>query len=275
MSLVLAVLLLATAVTSNSDPAHYAIAEEKRIDAVVAAARSATAPQQRVSGAMQAESSYSKLADLVRFRLKDPKRAIALYRKAAETHRVAFPAGAGSFASIDIGDIYQFDLKDKKLAAAEYEKFLQSLAGAPARAEFAWMRAWLTHELAYLRNGTRFNGAVSVQEADAFRAFLYFFGTGETNRGEPATLASPASHLTFARTFAAAAQLTDEKKLSEWLTRNDPAGYWRASYLSLAGYVTQLAPPKAPGMMLFPGVPLPLDGKLAIAKMGRAFVRKK
>jgi len=28
-------------------------------------------------------------------------------------------------------------------------------------------------------------------------------------------------------------------------------------------------------MLLFPGVPLPLDGKLAIAKMGRAFVGKK
>lgn len=270
--MIVATVLLATSLAS---PQQYAVDEEKRIDAVVAAARVAAAPQQRVSGAMQAESSYSKLADYVRFRLKDPKRAIAIYRKAGETHRVAFPAGAGSFAAIDIGDIYQFDLKDKKAAAAEYEQFLQSLAGAPPRQEFAWMRAWLTHELAYLRTGKRFDGAVSVQEADAFRAFLYFFGTGETNRGVPATLTSPASHLTFARTFPAAALLKDEKQLTDWLVRNDPAGYWRASFLSLGGYVTQLPPPKAPGLVLFPGVPLPLDGKLAIAKMGRALVMRK
>jgi hypothetical protein len=265
MSFFLAALLFASSVAS---PQQRAVDEEKRIDAVVASARTGSA-QQRVSGAMQAESSYSKLADFVRFRLNDPRRAIVIYRKAAETHRIAFPGGAGSFAPIDIGDIYQFDLKDKKLAAAEYEKFLQSLAGAPPRPEFAWMRSWLTHELAYLRSGTRFDHAVSVEEANAFRSFLFFFGTGETNRGEPANLMSPSSHLTFVRTFVLAAQLTDEKALNSWLTRNDPAGYWRASFLSLAAYAARM---DKKGAVLFPGVALPLDPKLAMTRMGKAYV---
>lgn len=263
---VLALLLLLTVANPN--------AEEQRLDAAAARARALPAAQ-RVNAAMPIEASYSKLADQVRFKQRDPKRAITLYRKAQATHLLAFPSGSGSFAPIDIADVYQFDLRDKKTAAAEYENFLRALATAPPRPEFAWMRAWLAHEIQYLRTGKPYKGVVTPEEAEAFRAFLYFFGTGETARGETATINSPASHLTFARTYSAASLLKDEKALDAWLTRNDPGGYWRACYLTLAGYAAQLPAAKVRGSLLFAGVPMPLDPALAMTKLGKAYVARK
>jgi hypothetical protein len=262
------------AALKKSNPARYAVEEEKRLDAVAALARKYASLQDHMKVASDAEAGVAKLADFVRFRLKDPRRAIALYRKSAEVRRIGLPGGA-AFALIDIGDVEQFDLKDRAAAAAEYEKFAQALQGAPQRPEFNWMRSWLAHEIEFLRKGKRFDAVVSPEEADGFRAFLYFFGGGEMSRGEAAALNAPSSHLNFARAFPLTAQLKTERALDEWLTRNDPAGYWRASFLSLVGFVAQLPPPRQPGTMLFPGVPLPLDPKAPMTTLGNKFVRRK
>ncbi|HKR63251.1 MAG TPA: hypothetical protein VJZ00_05925 [Thermoanaerobaculia bacterium] len=191
-----------------------------------------------------AETRMRKTADFVRRIQRDPKRAIAIYRRAAELHDLQYPNFPKGLASLlQIADTQEYDLNDHAAAAATLRPFLQYAQGGS-----------LAAELAYLEHGKTFTGPLTKEDLPICGQSLYFgFGADET-AGEglapdlnpfadavplaPATraklLALPPSHSMFMRTWIFAARLEDPNDARTWLERNDKAGWWRACVLTLS-----------------------------------------
>jgi hypothetical protein len=202
----------------------------------------------------QAMTLLGRAASVVRFAMKEPRRAIELYRRAAAMN-TQHPSLA---YSEEIADILQFDLKDR-VAAANVLKSLRtaypaSMLGSELGAWYRWKLQWIEAEISFLETGKAFNGTIDATTLSGFMPQLYY-GAGAQSVGavlidrslnmfdpdaapaaqlEAKLLAVPASHTAFLQNWIFAVRLPTPVAVRKWLDRNDPAGFWTASFLSLA-----------------------------------------
>jgi hypothetical protein len=194
-----------------------------------------------------------------RFSLAQPVQAIELYRRAGALQDELFPQSAGLGFAENIADLQQFDLHDRAAAAATLRRarpFYQShfQPKGEMAAWMTWKLQWLDAEVAYLETGKPFRGKVDAKPMMGFLGQIYFGAGGEAVGGVPLdpalnayapnalppaelekkVAALPASHDTFLRTWLFVTRFTTPKAVQQWLTRNDPGGYWSASLLTLA-----------------------------------------
>lgn len=214
-----------------------------------------------------AVSEMMKLAAFVRSKMRQPRLAIDLYRRAAKMQQALY-GGEKPIAMNDwIADIEQFDLGDRKAAAAHLRELL--VLPRSESGEFAdynrWTKRWLEAEIAFLEEGRVFDGSLSANELAGFAMHLFYGAGGEITNGEPIDRALnpfsppslapaemdkalepfPPSHSNFLRHCLFAVQMSPGA-LRTWLVRNDPAGFWRASFLSF-GAIADRRPVAARG----------------------------
>lgn len=213
--------------------------------------------KQSVGARGQAVTILTRAAFATRYILRQPERAIDLYRRAAALHAEQYPATRNVAFHEDIADIQQFDLRDHSAAATTLEQ-LRTFAAARAtdKGELAewgtWKVKWLDAEIAHLRTKKPYTGNVDQAAMTGFIAQLYYgaatvasvpldpalnvYSETSLSPGEIETklAALPVSHTTFLQTWMFATKLPTPAAAQKWLTRNDPAGYWSASLLTLA-----------------------------------------
>jgi hypothetical protein len=183
-----------------------------------------------------AEREYLELGALVRFRLRDPDRAIAAFEAARRAQRER----TLDLASLSVADTQRFDKKDARKAAEGYRAVLRSLqptaVSAPDVKVAAALRQWLGHELAYLEQGKRFSGAVTRSDMEAAGLWLMIATMQEPLRTplDDATLAAlPPSQFQIARTLPTLFELPPRQMLA-FFGKHDPAGYLTAATLAAA-----------------------------------------
>ena len=119
---------------------------------------------------------YFQLGMLVRFKLREPREAAALFTKAADAHL--------AMAQVALADTYQFDLADRAAALAAYERALaEARAPTEGRLFYPYARvgdshnnfwqAWLAQEAEFVRTGKPFRGPVPEKVITGFFDVLY------------------------------------------------------------------------------------------------------
>jgi len=245
---------------------------------------------------------WMKLADYARTKLHSPERAIAIYRHAEAQSAKEQPRGSGLALHEQIADVYEFDLNDRAAAAATFRQLRDASASLPreTRADYAawreWKRKWLDAEIAFLENGRRFEGSLTAPDLTGFQQQIYF-GVGiVTTNGEvdaslnpfevpdrlpTATreklLSLPGSHTTFLHTWVYAVRLESAADARMWIERNDRAGFWTASLLTLAAVVDAMGekergdPKRDVGAMI---VRTPTGQVTGLAILGREYAKR-
>ena len=188
---------------------------------------------------MQGEMAMAwlQLGNFVRFRLKDPRRAIQIYGEAERAGQ-----GLAIFAQ---GDTWQFDLRDKPRALGEYRRNLEQFRGAQAKggsgeaAFFEWGRRWLAHQVEWLESGRAFTGTIDRDDIGG-AGILVMFGSGPSSKGDDAGIFPegplaqlPPSGWSLIRGASMLGGLPDAKSILAFLARNDPAGYASACFFGL------------------------------------------
>ena len=238
-----------------TDSKRYVAASIAWIDALQAIGEKHKAVSQSEGIRSDARSEMMKLAAFARTRMREPKLAIDLYRRAAKMQQAASPANAGLAMNDRIADIEQFDLGDSKAAATHLRELLAITR--PEQGEFAnyslWTKHWLEAEIAFLEKGRVFDGPLTAPEIAGFAMHLFYGVGGEITNGdaidlelnpfEPRQISPdamekklmpfPSSHANFLRHYLFAIQMSPNA-LRKWLASNDPAGFWRASILTYA-----------------------------------------
>jgi uncharacterized protein with PIN domain len=203
--------------------------------------------------------SYGQLADVTRFRLKQPDAALGLYRKMMAKQETLgmeldlFP--------LVLADVARFDRGDHKAALSEYRKASAALAavggsgGQPIHAEL--LRRWIENEIRFVESGTRFSGVLTREDVNAARLWLFLVGgllhiesdpavdrvlteLGESAPSVPlqpavaisrALAALPASQFQLVRA-ARSLHLLPADEVLRFLGKHDPAGYLSAGILA-------------------------------------------
>ena len=246
----------------TSDPTRYLNESERYLgDLRALSDRYAEFPTSRgLRGDINREAM--ELATFARFRLRQPRRAIALL----ETIGRGDQEDEADWLALDIGDVYEFDLANPKGAIEAYTKGLTRLRNTPRahKYEEEVMRTWwaraLEEEINHLRTGGHFHGTLSEAEADGFLMLTMFSGlmgpliadaadspalmglwqSERDMRPDPAAIAQelgklPPSHVVLQATLPFLSFLPDEKSVRAYLARNDPSGFWTANIASLVG----------------------------------------
>jgi hypothetical protein len=218
---VLLILLLASFARADDDPLAPQLA---RIDALIAEGKQ-----------KQAEAATVEAGDIARYKLRDPRRAIELYRRASALHKENFERHPPVVYLDLVADVLEFDLHDAPAAVAQLRTY-----GLGVKNTMPWVEAeifWLEH------NGKQFTGDLSTTEIVAFARLLFLLtarGGNNTSLFDPVLNvfnppeidaqelqfkleALPPSHAMFARTYLFAVNLP-LPALSAWLLRNDPGG---------------------------------------------------
>jgi hypothetical protein len=225
-------------------------------DAYSALAKRDSAMSGRGGARSHGMTLLSRAASATRFALKDPRRAIELYRRAGGA--IERQHAAAAYAE-EIADIQQFDLKDRAAAAATL-KTLRDANAAMMQADqelgawYRWKAQWIEAELAFLESGKSFSGTVDASALTGFIPQIYY-GAGAQSVGairidrslnvyepdavpaaelEKKLMAVPPSHTAFLQNWIFAVRLPTPAAVQKWLTRNDPAGFWTASFLTVA-----------------------------------------
>ena len=199
-----------------------------------------------VEGSTEARANNTQLqtwryksAQWLRLVAGKPNEALAQFDALAKEGRLE--------AAIAAADAVQFDLGRPKEALARFEAILAAWTGTKRMPyalynfyiEEAWLREWLSAEIAYLRTGKRFAGKVTRPNAEraAWVVLLFDFELPESWRGlrgapDAATLARAVTALrTASPTRFALGQLTGALlhpatgDLSTVMLRHDPAGF--------------------------------------------------
>jgi hypothetical protein len=246
--------------TKDSTPEKYVSESIACAEELSAVAERFKAVSQSVGVRGEAVSQLMKTADFVRRKMRDPRRAITIYTRAAAIHTEQYPWTAGTAMHEQIADIYEYDLADYAAAANTLRTMRATTQRLPAsqRQDYAavsqWTLRWLDAEIAFLEKGTPYEGSVSEADVRAFSQNLVFgMGRETTNgdslgpdldvHGETRTLTAESrnhlfaltpSHSTFLRTWMVAARLSRKEDARRWLNSNDKAGFWRACLLTLA-----------------------------------------
>ena len=201
-------------------------------------------PQAKVGLAGDVRNRYLALGHYVRFRMKQPDRAIELYRR----------AGPGGFGGIAVADAYQFDLADRPHALAEYRRSLETLRGegrslTPVDAAFLEGTArWITEQIRFLETGRPFKGPIRLEDLEGGLGLVVFAGDAGEDAHDglhvavPAGVSSaeletrlaalPRSAFSLMRSVNALLYVTDADAIVRFLDRQDPAGYTSALLLA-------------------------------------------
>ena len=119
---------------------------------------------------------YFQLGLLVRFRLREPREAAALFAKGAEYHH--------ALSQVALADTYQLGLGDRNAALAAYERALaEAKTSTDGRIFWPYARigdshnnfwqAWLAHEIEFVRSGKPFRGPVPEKVITGFFDVIY------------------------------------------------------------------------------------------------------
>lgn len=194
--------------------------------------------------------AYGRLGAVVRFRMRDPARAVPLLEKAAK--------GRDLYGQIALADTYQLELRDKANALRVYQLALRTASevvkrytpyARPGDAMNEFWKAWLAEEVAFLRTGTPFHGRVPEKVIGGFwevtwvwaRVAVYDFPdwaqVPESRADLAARLAAvPASRLALLMTLRSISTLPNADGILRELARNDPSGYWTAIALGTVAF---------------------------------------
>jgi tetratricopeptide (TPR) repeat protein len=220
---------------------------------------------------------YVALGNFVRFKLKQPAKAIHLYERAPDS----------LVAQIAAADAARFDLRDRVGAIRHYERALDMLKDKRVVGEdldvpvSTWMGTWIGHEIAYLKTGRLFTGILSHDDLIGF-SFILFWGasmmqagviefspdaialTQSAHQGKVVTLGErnmlakeldklPASHFSLFSSLGAATMLPNAGAVLHYFGKHDPAGYLTASLLGAVDLLNKQ--PANPGseLALLPG----------------------
>ncbi|HZF18139.1 MAG TPA: hypothetical protein VE008_00375 [Burkholderiales bacterium] len=238
-------------------------------------------------------NEYLGLGNTVRFKLKQPNKAIELYaagEKVGDSLALTLAAAAA--------DTYQFDLHDKAKALKEYQRAQVKVHRTPTSTNdievgiARWAANWLTYQIDYLKTGKTFSGTIGQEDIGGAGLILYFSaGTdmqddylglapihrllmGATSRdGQLNPTFSrneigqklerlPPSGVTLLRTVMLLTLLPDAEAILRYLEKHDPAGYASACFLALVEMVDRQAGANREAAQLLPG--------LAVAPLGAA-----
>lgn len=232
-------------------------------------------------------SDYFSLANLVRFKLKQPVKAIDLYGKIQEA--------GNPWGQIGAADTYQFDLHDTAKAAETFQRLLEKQQRAPAsrnrtEARFGnWQKTWLTHQVNFLKTGKPFSGTIGLEDMSNFVFVLYFSvatamqgdflgvaplyesmakslndrsGGPQINRQEIAEKLEtlPQSHLTVVGTMMLLSLLPDAGAILRYLEKHDPAGYLSACLFAAVQFIDRQDRGSQATTTLLPGLALDPSG---------------
>jgi len=212
-------------------------------------------------------NGYIGLAHFVRFTLRRPERALALYQKIEQlsTRKRVTGLSITEFASFRLADIYQYDLHDKANAIRHYERFLQVVSGQEddeAAALQGWLSSWLENETRYLKTGKPFSGVITNEQLIGFSLIMVFISEdvqrdrlthldtglkvgenidvhgadqGLDRRDVLRRLRKLSrSHFILASTVPAVSYLPTPESIVAYLESQDPGRYWSATILSWA-----------------------------------------
>ena len=235
------------------------------------------------------QSELMKAADAARYKQRDPRRAIELYKQAAQDR-------PGALDDL-IADIEQFDLGDRAAAATRLETLRKAMPPVNSRNQFASLYAWkrehLDAEIIWLKTGKPYDGTLGRGAiAGTFQAFFFGAGVHITNSGSldpdlnpysppsipPEALARklmalPPSHTMFLRYWILAMTLPP-KDLRAWMTRNDPGGFLAASLLTLGALADRAATAGATDSMLLQCARTKSGQPTGLALLGREYAKK-
>lgn len=195
--------------------------------------------------AQEIHAAYGRLAAEARFAHKQPERAIAVYEKSL---RRARPGTGQPLIEFQIGDIYQFDLRAPGKALQRYQAalsriaLLEKQAGAMEKGLLVPWQRMLQHEIAFLRSGRKFTGALAKQDVGGFLGIAFFFGAGDAlgapRLAQGASLDGlPASRLNLLASSTELSASADPAAILRYLAKHDPSGYWSACLLSIPAYL--------------------------------------
>jgi len=226
------------------------------------------------------------LGNFTRFRLRDPRRALAHYGRAERT-------GTG-FAIFAQGDTWQFDLRDKQRAIAEYRRNLEQLRGPETRGNTGdmalaeWGRRWLAAQIAFLETGRTFTGDIGRDDVAGVGVLTMFGGMPSDKDDDlglfpggnldPADIARrladvPSSGWTLMRAAPVLGRMPDAKSLLAFLARNDPAGYASACFFGLVDLATRAQAEE--GGMVTRGANRMFGGSKALQDAKEKFLRER
>lgn len=251
----------------ETSPARYVEASVAAAERLASVADEFRSVSQSVGLRMEAMSQLMKTADFTRLRLHDPRRAIALYERAAALHSVQYPDSKGLAMNEQIADIYEYDLKDFRAAASALRAIRRSGTDrSSGRRDYdlwgKWYQRWIDAELSFLEDGKQFTGEITSDDLAGFTQTLMFRAGAETTNGDPlgadlniyslpATLSVetkdkvlglPASHSMFLKTWMFASRFRTAEDARQWLMKNDQAGFWRACLLTLTAEADRFSP---------------------------------
>ena len=238
---------------------------------------------------------YFNLANLVRFRLKQPVKAIGLYGMA---QKVGKPMAL--MAALAVADTYQFDVHDPAKALEVFRRLeadqrLDVSLGLlePARSAATswegvyrhWLKNWLAHQVNYLKTGKPFGGTITEDDING-AALIIFLGGGMAMQDEGVaslynstaealhagagtqidrraigrTLDTlPPSSLKLQGTVMLLTLLPDVSAILRYLDKHDPAGYFGACLFAMVESIDRRAVTGREAMLL-PGLALDPPG---------------
>jgi hypothetical protein len=193
---------------------------------------------------------YAELADLARYRLADPRRAIELYQRAAS------PSGRDT--AVDIADTYQFDLNDRANALKAYRQAIERLRATQgsAQGESTVLMPLLLKsyqaQVDQLESGKRYSAAPSMDDLQACQVWMLYAGGGsgsmppqtpaiEALRAKASQKvdmdavfrAMPRSTVLLQQSFILMQEVREPAVLTDYFARSDPSGFWTAHMLGL------------------------------------------
>ncbi|MBS0321197.1 MAG: hypothetical protein JSR18_11695 [Proteobacteria bacterium] len=220
------------------DPASYLLQMEIYVEACQALVENR--PHDPPPACHDASGQWLSMADVARFALHDPRRALSYYRR--------FAHAQGTAASPWAADLLQFDLHDTPAAIAEYRALLTP------RPEYGTAGVLLVHasraQLAWLTRGEVFHGACNPEAVSGFEAVAIFRGlslehmqpaafrqiarlTPPTAEARATLQALPPSLDVLFAVASAGLHRDDDDAVREYMRRVDGAGYLTACYAAL------------------------------------------
>lgn len=265
----------------DEGPARHAKAYEDHLDALASRIKAADARKKGGADGGRTQSAWDRarwelalgylgLGDVVRFVLREPKRALALYEKARTAGLPSFLSYASLLVELSIADTWQFDLADRKkaiehlrIAGEEVRSTVKQIFGSGRDEGLGevlggWLSKWIEEEIRFLGTEKPFQGVVTREAASGIGMFMFLIAgertmllqstllkgiaVGDDPFGPPPTdeetIAKtlrqlPVSHTVLTATIHLLPQLSADEILRH-LERQDPGRYLTAVTLATA-----------------------------------------
>lgn len=260
-----------------SDPEKYVVAQQQYLEKLGKLSKEYEGLGATVGLQSRIANDYFLLGSFVRFKMKQPAKAVPLFEHAPDS----------LMAQIAAADTMRFGLRDSASAIRYYEKALAAMkddrmTGNSDLGMTAWMRVWIDHEIAYLKTGKTFTGRLAEDDLAGF-IFFSLFGAAAMQgadvelspdsmalaqsvyQGKTVSLDArnklakeieklPASHFSLFSSMAAATMLPNATVMLHYLGKHDPAGYLTASLLGTIDTFNRQPVKSDSELALLPGV---------------------